>query len=97
MTDLHNKPETLIEFPCHFELKAMGRHSEDFIDLVFGITQKYVPDVNRGHIRLNPSKENKFVSVKIKFYATHIQQIHGIYGELNEHPDVLMTLLREVC
>lgn len=94
MTDL-NKTEqrdTLIEFPCDFELKAMGKHCDEFIDLVFSITQKHVPDVSRDAIRLNASKGSRFVSVKIKFYATHIQQIHGIYGELNEHPDVLMTL-----
>lgn len=93
MTDLH-KPEieTLIEFPCDFELKAMGRYSDDFIDLVFNITQKHAPHITRDDVRLNESKGNKFISVKIKFYATHIEQIHGIYGELNEHPDVLMTL-----
>jgi hypothetical protein len=92
MTDLHTQPETLIEFPCDFELKAMGRHCEEFIDLVFSITQKHVPEVSRDNVRLNHSKGSNFVSVKIKFYATHIGQIHGIYGELNEHPDVLMTL-----
>lgn len=93
MTDLHHPEiDTLIEFPCDFELKAMGRHCEEFIDLVFNITQKHVPDVSRDNLRLNESKGSKFVSVKIKFYATHINQIHGIYGELNEHPDVLMTL-----
>lgn len=86
------KPETLIEFPCHYELKAMGPHCETFIDLVFSVTQKHVTEIEREAIRLNPSKTGKYVSVKIKFYATHIEQIHGIYGELNAHPDVLWTL-----
>ncbi|MDY0137594.1 MAG: DUF493 domain-containing protein [Thiomicrospira sp.] len=94
MTDLHKteQPETLIEFPCDFELKAMGRHCDEFIDLVFSITQKHVPEVSRDNMRFSASKGQRFISVKIKFYATHIGQIHGIYGELNEHPDVLMTL-----
>lgn len=93
MTDLQQpKPDTLIEFPCDFELKAMGHHCETFIDLVFEITQKYAPEINRENIRLNHSKSSKYVSVKIQFHATKIEQIHGIYGELNEHPQVLMTL-----
>ncbi|WFE69077.1 DUF493 domain-containing protein [Thiomicrospira sp. R3] len=86
------QPDTLIEFPCHYELKAMGSHCETFIELVYSVTQKHVPEVEREAIRLNPSKNGKYVSVKIKFYATQIEQIHGIYGELNDHPDVLWTL-----
>lgn len=87
-----NQPDTLIEFPCHFELKAMGQHCDEFVELVYQTTQKHAPDVSRDAIRLQASKNGKYVSVKITIYATHIQQIHGIYGELNAHPDVLWTL-----
>ena len=39
--DLHTPDnESLYEFPCDFELKAMGRNSEAFVDTVFEITQK---------------------------------------------------------
>lgn len=91
--DLH-KPdnESLIDFPCDYELKAMGHASETFIDTVFEITQKYAPEITRDNIRLKDSKGKRFISVNVTFYATCLEQIHGVYGELKEHPEVLMTL-----
>ncbi|MDG6777497.1 DUF493 domain-containing protein [Thiomicrorhabdus sp. zzn3] len=91
--DLHAPDsESLIEFPCDYRLKAMGHNTEAFIDLVFEVTKKYAPGVTREHIEIKDSKGKKFISVNITFYATCIEQIHGIYGDLKKHPEVLMTL-----
>jgi hypothetical protein len=91
--DLHTPDnESLIEFPCDFRLKAMGHNCDTFVDLVFEITQRYAPDVTREHIQIVNSKGQKFISVNITIYATCIEQIHGIYGDLKKHPEVLMTL-----
>jgi putative lipoic acid-binding regulatory protein len=90
-TDLHGS-ETLIKFPCDYKLKAMGKVSDTFIDTIFTITKKYAPDITKNSISLNNSKKKNFISVNILFHATCIEQIHGIYAELKEHPEVLMTL-----
>lgn len=91
--DLHTPDnESLIEFPCDYELKAMGHATDSFIDVVFAITQKHAPDVTRDAIRLKDSKAKRFVSVNITFHATSLEQLHAIYGELKQHPEVLMTL-----
>ncbi|BBN60261.1 YbeD family protein [Hydrogenovibrio marinus] len=91
--DLHTPDnESLIEFPCDYQLKAMGRTSETFIDTVFEITKKHAPDVTRENIHLKDSKASHFVSVNITFHATSLAQLHAIYGELKQHPEVLMTL-----
>lgn len=91
--DLHTPDgETLIDFPCDYRLKAMGRQSDTFIDVVYEITKKYAPDTPRENIKINPSKKGNFISVNITFYATCIEQVHGIYGDLKKHPEVLMSL-----
>lgn len=91
--DLHTPDsETLIEFPCDFRLKAMGRKSDDFVDIVFEIACKYAPNTPRENVRIVNSKGEKFISVNVTIYATCIEQIHGIYGDLKKHPEVLMTL-----
>jgi len=89
--DLHS-PETLIKFPCDYKLKAMGKVSDTFIDTVYEITKKFAPDITRDNITLNRSKKKNFISVNIQFHATCIEQVHGVYGELKKHPEVLMTL-----
>lgn len=91
--DLHTpENQSLIEFPCDFELKAMGKNSDKFIEIVFDITKQFAPNINKENIRINNSKTKKFISVNIKFHATCIEQVHAIYGELKQHPKVLMTL-----
>ncbi len=91
--DLHTPDnEALYDFPCEFELKAMGRNEEGFIDTVFDITQKHVPGLEKGAVRTNDSKNGKFTSVNVKFTAENLKQLHAIYADLKEHPDVLMTL-----
>ena len=91
--DLHTPDnESLIEFPCDFKLKAMGKNSDTFIDIVFEITCKHAPGTPRENIHINNSKGGKFISVNVTFYATCIEQIHGVYGDLKKHPEVLMSL-----
>lgn len=91
--DLHTPDnESLYDFPCHFKLKAMGKNHETFIDTVFNITQKHVPNLQKKAITTKTSKGDKFISVNIEFTATHLKQLHNIYADLKAHPDVLMTL-----
>lgn len=91
--DLHTPDnESLIEFPCDYKLKAMGRNSDGFADIVFEIACKYAPDTSKDTIQITPSKGDRFISVNVTIYATCIEQIHGIYGDLKKHPEVLMSL-----
>lgn len=89
--DLHSN-ETLMEFPCDYQLKAMGHNTDSFINTVVEITQKYAPDASRDNLKIKDSKGKKFISVNIHFEATSLSQLHDIYGELKQHPEVLMTL-----
>lgn len=91
--DLHTPDnESLIEFPCDFQLKAMGKNSESFIELVYQITLKHAPETPRENILIRNSKGSRFISVNVTFYATCLEQVHGVYGDLKKHPEVLMTL-----
>lgn len=88
--DLHT--ENLIDFPCDYRLKAMGRQSETLVETVLSITRKYAPDTPQDNIELKHSKKSRFVSVNVTFYATSQEQLHNIYAELKDHPEILMTL-----
>lgn len=92
-TDLHTPDaESLIEFPCDYQFKAMGKTSDKFIDTCFEIAHKYDKKVTREQIKIKDSKGKKFISVTIPVYVTCLEQVHGIYADLKAHPEVLMTL-----
>ncbi|BCN92869.1 UPF0250 protein [Thiomicrorhabdus immobilis] len=91
--DLHTPDnESLIEFPCDFRLKAMGKNSESLVEVVYEIACRYAPNTPRDNIHITNSKGGKFISVNVTIYATCLEQIHGIYGDLKKHPEVLMSL-----
>ena len=91
--DLHNPDnQSLIEFPCDYKFKAMGKNTPDLVEICFAIAQKYDSQVKRDQITLHHSKGGKFISVNITVYVTCLEQVHGIYADLKAHPEILMTL-----
>lgn len=83
--------ETLLEFPCQFAIKVMGKNSSDFSEIVVGIIQSYV--IGREVIvKSRPSKGNNYVAITVTIEATSKKQLDAIYQELTDCPDVLMSL-----
>jgi len=87
-----SEEETLLEFPCHFPIKAMGKNSSDFDEIVVAIVSKYVDDIKEGAVNMKSSKGGKYSSVTITIEATSKQQLDAIYQGLTDCPEVLMAL-----
>jgi len=84
--------ETLLEFPCVFPLKVIGRNVVEFEREVFTIIQKHVPDAKRENITRRPSAGNKYLALTLTFVADSQMQLDELYLELNRHELVLVTL-----
>ncbi|OUR73323.1 transcriptional regulator [Methylophaga sp. 41_12_T18] len=84
--------ETLIEFPCDFDVKAMGPSSEDFDAIVVDIIRHHVDDIKEGAVTTKQSSGGKFTSVTVTIYATSKAQIDAIYRELSAHEQVKYVL-----
>ena len=84
--------ETLLEFPCVFPLKVIGRNVVEFEGEVLTIIQKHVPDAQRENVTRRPSAGNKYLALTITFIADNQMQLDELYLELNRHELVLMTL-----
>lgn len=84
--------ETLLEFPCDFPIKMMGRHTDDFALIVRSIVEKHTGPIEEGSIKSSPSKNDRFVSITITVSAQSKQQLDSIYQDATDHPDVLMAL-----
>ena len=84
--------EGLLEFPCTFPVKAMGRAEKDFDALVVEIVRRHVPDLAENAVSSRPSKGGKWVSVTVTIRATSQEQLDAIYRALTEHDRVVMAL-----
>ena len=83
---------TLLEFPCRFPVKAMGRRSDRFIELVKGVILGHAELWPGEDWVVTPSRAGNFVSVTAVIEAQSQQQLDAIYLALSESDLVLMAL-----
>ena len=84
--------EFLIEFPCAFPVKAMGRNEDAFEQTVVEIVRRHAPDLGEGAVTTNASRNGRFLSVTVTVNATDREQLDAIYHDLTACAAVLMAL-----
>lgn len=84
--------ETLLEFPCQFPIKAMGRSNLELDLLVVEIVRRHVEDNNQVTVTTRASKDGKYLAVTVIIEASSKRQLDAIYQDLSDHPHVLMAL-----
>lgn len=89
---MHEDRETLLEFPCRFPIKAVGKANKDFDTLVVQIVRRHAPDLNEGAVTLRESSGGKWVSVTVTIEATGKDQLDAIYRDLSAHAKVVWAL-----
>jgi putative lipoic acid-binding regulatory protein len=84
--------ETLLEFPCEFPIKVMGRKEAEFRDVVVALVEAHTGSLEAGRIRLRESRDGNFIALTVMIRAESQAQLDAIYGELSAHDRVLMAL-----
>lgn len=84
--------QTLLEFPCRFPIKAMGRHNDDFQMAVERIVFSHAELWPGEDIQLTPSRAGNFLSVTTVIEARSQAQLDAIYQELSDCELVIMAL-----
>ena len=92
MTKKSEETISLLEFPCRFPIKAMGRSSENFESIVKGIVLAHAELWPEEPLRVSPSKEGNFLSVTVVIEARSQQQLDAIYQDLTDCDQVMMAL-----
>jgi len=87
-----DRDETLLEFPCDFPIKVMGRAEPGFDALVVELVRRHAPDLRDNAVSSRPSKGGKWVSVTVTLRAESKSQLDAIYLDLTAHEKVVMAL-----
>ena len=83
---------TLIDYPCEFPIKIMGKDEQDFTKSILMIVHRHVPSFDDKNIETRLSKKNKYLSLTCTVYVISQSQLDALYQELCDHPMVLMVL-----
>ena len=84
--------ESVIEFPCEFPIKMMGRDTPEFRQTMRTIVESHAGHVDDSRVQSAVSRNGSFVSVTITITATSQQQLDDIYREISARDDVMMAL-----
>lgn len=84
--------DTLLEFPCKFPVKAMGRNEASFQTLVENIILNHAEIYVDEPITTNLSSKGKYLSVTITIEAQSKAQLDRIYQDLTDSEQVLVAL-----
>ncbi len=86
------EPESLLEFPCEFPIKAMGKCSAVFEAQVIDIMRRHVPDLDETTITRRLSQGGNYLAITVTIQAASRAQLDAIYQDLTACKDVLMAL-----
>jgi putative lipoic acid-binding regulatory protein len=87
-----SKDDKLLEFPCEFPIKMMGRDQPEFREAAVALIEQHAGEVHGNAIRTALSRKGNFLSITITIKAESQQQLDDIYRDLTEHDEILVAL-----
>ena len=87
-----DQQETLLEFPCKFPIKAMGRSEEGFEAVVTAIVLTHAELYADVPVTVHPSSSGNYISVTVTIEASSKAQLDRIYQDLTDCEQVLVAL-----
>lgn len=81
----------LLEFPCHYQFKAMGLSGDEFKDAVIAAVEKHV-SVPADCVRCRPSGKGTYQAVSVLVTLHNYDQLTSIYAELRKIDELKMLL-----
>ena len=87
-----SESKKLLEFPCRFPIKIMGRADDDFSDIAVRLVEQHVGNVEADAIQTSASRNGNFLSVTVTIEAQSQEQLDNIYNDLSNHEDILVAL-----
>ncbi len=81
-----------IEFPCLYPIKVIGNAAPDFKDFVIRVVKVHAPDLDVTLVKLNASRNARFLSVNLTILAQGEPQLVAIFEELKASGRVHMVM-----
>lgn len=85
-------PQTLMQFPCDFPLKIIGKNSKVFLLEIEGIVRNHFPIKNEVSIQHNLSHHGHYQAITATVRVHDQATLDALYHELTKHPDIKMVL-----
>ncbi|CAH2894539.1 MAG: Proposed lipoate regulatory protein YbeD [uncultured Paraburkholderia sp.] len=82
--------ESLIEFPCDFPIKIMGKSPPEFAETIVTVVRQFDSAVDASRVETRLSSGGNYAGLTVR--ATSRAQLDDIYRALTGHPMVKVVL-----
>jgi len=86
------EPDSALQFPCQFPIKAMGLSTSGFEAVALQAVRRHAPDFDPEQMHARPSRQGRYLSVTFTINATSREQLDTIYLALTGCDDILVVL-----
>ncbi|WP_206954737.1 DUF493 family protein [Trinickia acidisoli] len=84
--------ESLIDFPCDFPIKVMGKAHPDFAETIVSVVRQFDASFDAARIETRPSSGGNYIGLTVTVRAQSRAQLDDIYRALTGHPMVKVVL-----
>ncbi|MGF6600593.1 putative lipoic acid-binding regulatory protein [Paraburkholderia sp. GAS448] len=84
--------ESLIEYPCDFPIKVMGKSHPDFADTIVTVIRQFDNGFDATRIEMRPSSGGNYTGLTVTVRALNREHLDDIYRALTGHPMVKVVL-----
>ena len=84
--------ESLIDFPCDFPIKVMGKSHPDFQTTIVELISKFDGGFDGARIEVRPSSGGNYTGLTVTVRALNREHLDDIYRALTGHPMVKVVL-----
>jgi len=85
------KPEELLDFPCHYQFKAIGLEGDDFKVAIIAAASQFVT-VTEDAVKCRPSGSGSYQAISLSVTLNDYQQLVDIYAEMRKVAGLKMLL-----
>lgn len=82
----------VIEFPCAFPIKVMGRAEQDFAQVLTDLVLEHDPSFDPATVEMRPSRAGNYLGLTFTVQAESQEQLDNLYRALTSHPMVSYVL-----
>ena len=85
-------PESLINFPCEFPIKILGKDSDVFENTVSQIMAKHDQKYSEISVKKNNSKNKNYIALTWVVNVNNKDELDNIYRDLSKDKNILFVL-----
>ena len=84
--------ESLIDFPCEFPIKILGKDSDVFENTVSEIMAKHGQKYSEISVKKNNSKNKNYIALTWVVNVNNQDELDNIYKDLSKDKNILFVL-----